>query len=85
MNCQPAIHSWFKKAQKQGAAFLLVCRDNFDYGYYPIYCDTIEEARDEVERIQLARVSDLNDSIRASYDITKPFSEQNGCEWPPFQ
>jgi hypothetical protein len=45
MTLKSTIESWFDRGVKEGASHMIVVCDTFDYEDYPVFVDTVEEAR----------------------------------------
>ena len=43
------IQRWIDQGIKEGATDLVVVCDTFDYGDYPVYCKSPQDARDRVK------------------------------------
>lgn len=64
------IKKWFDQGVEQGAAFMVVRCDTFDWDDYPSYHDTEGSARGVVQSPgQMQKVMEV-------YDLSKPRDEQ---------
>lgn len=47
---QSTIREWIERGQEKGASHLVVWVDTFDWEDYPVFCDSVEDARREHKR-----------------------------------
>lgn len=50
MTTKAQIASWFDRGVAEGASHMLVLCDTFDYDDYPVYVNTVEEARERYNK-----------------------------------
>lgn len=46
------IRAWLERGKADGAAFMIVATDTFDYGDYPVFVMKNTDVRAEVERLR---------------------------------
>lgn len=67
MTSASTIKSWFERAEQEGADYMVVVCDSYDYTDYPVYCDA-EKARKTIAKPgDMQRVMEVYD-IRLGWD-----------------
>lgn len=55
------LSRWYDQGVAQGAMFLLVAVDTYDYDNYPVYAGSVQEAVDELRRLLAASMQDVEE------------------------
>lgn len=55
------LSRWYDQGAADGATFMIVALDTFSYENYPVYAESEEEARAEVDRLRAAQMSDVSE------------------------
>jgi hypothetical protein len=81
------IEGWVAEAQRRGARWLIVGRDNFDYDNYPRYVMAGEDIWHIVDHIGDNGTGSLGDSVDEVYDleldIPSQLAERRAHHLPP--
>lgn len=66
------IGSWFQRGVSDGARWMIIICDKFDWEDYPVYCKTEQDA--------VARMKDPGDmqKVMECYDLNSDMNEQLG-------
>lgn len=68
------IKGWWKRAKKEGARYMVVVCDTFDYYDYPVNCASVELAK-----LVVTQPGDMQ-RVMEVYDMSKPFRSE-GRVW----
>lgn len=66
------IAAWFDRGVQQGAAYMIVVCDTFDYDDYPAYVKPAEDVHEQVEHYRNASMQ----RVMEVYDLSANMAEQ---------
>jgi hypothetical protein len=74
------IKGWLAQAEVEGARWLIVGRDNFDYGNYPIYVKADQDIWHIIDHLGDNGIGGMGDSFDEVYDMEMDVNAQL-AEW----
>lgn len=64
------VNRWIETAKAHGSKFILSVCDTFDYDDYPVYCDDLNELKEEYKHHHGVNMQRVNEIIRINDDGT---------------
>ena len=60
------FNKWISRGKERGHKYMISVCDTFDYDDYPIYCDSLEELKDECDKHDGKNMQRINEVIYLS-------------------
>lgn len=84
MTTRMDLKVWFDMGVKQGATYMIVVCDTFDYGDYPAYVTEEENIHDRISHYRTAPMQRIMEIYDLSMDRDEQLSTPRVYNHPPF-